>query len=165
MKSIINDKAEQKYLKKLARKEWWFKITKLKHARKVISKEYYKEHLKQGKAINQIYIYASDFKKLNKGQIEYALNLFVKYGEIYSYKPVEIDDSKDVYLVVFFPQNRSHRRILKRTPDEINLNDVNLEPLPPKEQAEKTTQAEDNKSKQPVEPTNNEDDEDYSTPF
>lgn len=147
MKSIINDKAEQKYLKKLARKEWWFKITKLKHARKVISKEYYKEHLQQGKAINQIYIYASDFKKLSKEQIEYALNLFVKYGEIYSFKPVEIDDSKDVYLVVFFPQNRSQERILRRIPEEIDLNDIQLEPLPQNEQ-EKSAQTEEMPTKQ-----------------
>lgn len=159
----------KKFNNKLARarrwSDFWFKLFKLRFMRKILKKILKQTTIKNNfKDVNKLQVFPSDFRKLSDEQIERGLNMFVERRELASWSHIK-EQNADGYLVVFPDENRSQERFLNRIPQQINLNDVNLEPLPSQEQAEKTTQAEDNKSKQPVEPTNNEDDEDYSKPF
>ncbi|MBQ8886811.1 MAG: hypothetical protein IJW25_01205 [Clostridia bacterium] len=113
--------------------------------RKRIRKIYYKEQIKHPEPIEKLPIYAHIFKYDQK-QIEYGLDMFVARGELKSYEKLKIGDSKDAYILIFSPENRSQCEILAAVPEEIDLNNVKLEPVPQNQAVEsaqaKTTSAE-----------------------
>lgn len=171
--------------KKLARarrwSDFWFKLFKLGFMRRILKKILKQTTIKNNfKDVNKLQIFPSDFRKLSDEQIERGLDMFVKRCELASWSHIK-EQNADGYLVVFSSENRSQERILNRIPEEINLNEINLEPLPQKEQEkpaelqEQLTQEPEElpaekmldaqipvHAKQPAEPT---DDEDYSKPF
>ena len=166
----------KKFNKKLARsKRWsdfWFKLFKLPFMRRILKKILKQTTIKNNfKDINKLQVFPSDFRKLSDEQIERGLDMFVTRRELAMWTHIK-EQNADGYLVVFADENRSQERILNRIPQEIDLNKLNLEPLPPKEQekpeelpAEKMLDAQI--PVHPAQPTNPtiEDDEDYSKPF
>lgn len=141
MRAIINfEKIDRKFKRKQARKEWWFRFRKLKKAVNKIAELYSQACNKAGKKLSHIYIYPSDFKKMNKEEVELTFNICKKDGAIKSFNLLTNDDSKDVYMVEFYLENAPQERFLKRFPEEIDLNATKLEPLPQLEQ--KTTHSE-----------------------
>ena len=163
----------KKFNKKLAKarrwSDFWFKLFKLGFMRRILKKILKQTTIKNNfKDVNKLQVFPSDFRKLSDEQIERGLEMFVARRELASWSHIK-EQNADGYLVVFADENRSHERFLNRIPQEINLNDVNLEPLPPKEQdrpAETSKEEQQQQAKElPTKPTNNEDDEDYSKPF
>ena len=136
--SILNSRIEKKFKRRRAIKRWWFKLTKLRFMRKRIRKVLYKEQVKEDLAIYKIGIYASDFKKLSRDQIDYGLKMFVEREELISFEFRPGNDvSKDEYILVLPVENLSHERFLERILKEINLNDVKLEQLAENTSAER----------------------------
>lgn len=126
--SILNSRIEKKFKRRRAIKRWWFKLTKLRFMRKRIRKVLYKEQVKEDLAIYKIGIYASDFKKLSRDQIDYGLKMFVEREELISFEFRPGNDvSKDEYILVLPVENLSHERFSERILKEINLNDLQLE--------------------------------------
>lgn len=135
--AIITNKSNKRYFKNKKKSDWWFALTKLRLMRKCIKKLYYitldtqpnKEHLQE------LQVYPEDFKKLSNEQIERGLNLFVKRQELASWRPNKLNNA-DGYLLVFPFENRSQERFsktktskLERIPQEINIDDIKLEPI------------------------------------
>ena len=189
MKFTISDKFLTKLNKGVKLRELWFANHTAKKMWKRI-KKIYKTYYKQTHSITpieQLRIYPEDFKKLSNETIERGLNLFVKQGGLKSWNKQTVQNT-DIYLVVFNLENRSQERISKpnravldRTPQEINLTELNLEPITQPEENVYTTSAENVYTKSEA-PNNNtkvdstlnleqepyEDDtenEDYSSPF
>lgn len=157
MRKIRNNWSDKKNKFFRALKKWWFRVVKLNFMRKRIRKILYKEQTRLDCELSKIGIYASDFKKLSKEQIDYGLNLFIKRGELKSFEFIsKNDNSKDEYILVLPVENRSQERFSERTIKEINLNDLHLEP--PKE----NTSAESNS--EPTEQTSEEHAEQSSEP-
>lgn len=145
---IITQKFNNKCNKKKRFKEWWFRKTKLWRIRKKIKKIYYKHFIKTSQHTNELIIYLSDFKgKYSKEQFEYALELFLKRNEIISFTQENVK-SRDGYLLILTNENRSQERILERTLQEIDLNEVKTEPINQikqiSEQSDQTTKTEEN---------------------
>ena len=133
-KKINRSKKFKSWLEKI--KNWWFCLTKLKFMRKRIKKIIKSECVRlniEAVSIQEIFIVPSDFKKLSNQQIETGLNLFVKRKELDRWEQKNKENT-DRYLLIFPAQNRSESRILNRIPEEINLNDIQLERLPQLEQ-------------------------------
>lgn len=128
MKPILCKRIERKYRRRQALKKFWFSLFKLRRMRKRIEKLYYKEQLQHDTTIYKLTVYAHAFK-YSKPQIEYGLNLLVEKNVIESFEPIKKGDSKDGYTLVFSSQNRSQDRILAEVPEEIDLNQVNVEPV------------------------------------
>ena len=99
--------------------------------------------------IQELYIVPSDFKKLSNQQIEIGLNLFVKRKELERWERISKENA-DRYLVIFPTQNRSESRILNRIPEEININDIQLDRLPQSEQEKPAETPKANKSAEPA---------------
>lgn len=137
MKFTISDKFIKKLNKGVKFREWWFACHTAKRMWKRIQK-IYKTYYKQTHAISpieQLRIYPEDFKKLSDETIERGLNLFIKQGGLKSWSK-QIVKNADVYLLVFNLENLLQERfskpkqaILSRVPQEINLNNVELEPI------------------------------------
>lgn len=153
--------------------DWWFTITKLRFMRKIL--QYLVKVICIEKNINtldKLNVYPSDFRKLSNEQIERGLKLFVKRKELLNWEHIKYQNA-DGYLVVLPNENGSQERILNRIPEEIDLNNVNLEPLPqnmPEKQLEEhqqDTTIEAVNLEQVKEPTKQveADKEDYSEPF
>ena len=137
MKFTISDKFIKKLNKGVKFREWWFACHTAKRMWKRIQK-IYKTYYKQTHAtspIEQLTVYPEDFKKLSNETIERGLNLFIKQGGLKSWNNQTVQNA-DAYLLIFNLENRSQERISKpnravldRTPQEINLNELNLEPI------------------------------------
>lgn len=138
MKPIINARFERKCRRIKSIKNWWFRCFKLRRMRKRIKKLYKAEYIKHDKPINKLTIYAHAFK-YDKKQIEHGLDMLVERGELEGYEIIKKGDSKDAYTLVFSFENRSHERILAEVPEEINLNDVKIEPIAKNSMQEQST--------------------------
>ena len=118
-------------------RDWWFSNHTAKKMWKRI-KKIYKTYYKQTHAtspIEQLTVYPEDFNKQSNETIERGLNLFVNQGGLKSWSNQTVQNA-DAYLLVFNLENRSQERISKpnravldRTPQEIDLNKVELEPI------------------------------------
>ena len=143
-------------------RDWWFSNHTAKKMWKRI-KKIYKTYYKQTHAtspIEQLTVYPEDFNKQSNETIERGLNLFVNQGGLKSWSNQTVQNA-DAYLLVFNLENRSQERISKpnravldRTPQEINLTELNLEPITQSEENVYTTSAENVYTK-PEAPNNN----------
>ena len=121
--------------------------------RKRIRKILYKEQTRLDCELSKIGLYASDFKRLSKEQIDYGLNLFVERGELLSYEFIsKNNNSKDEYILVLPTENRSQARFSERKIQEINLNDLNLEQVKENTPAESNSEEEKQTAEQSSEP-------------
>ena len=121
--------------------------------RKRIRKILYKEQTSLDCELSKIGLYASDFKRLSKEQIDYGLNLFVERGELLSYEFIsKNNNSKDEYILVLPTENRSQARFSERKIQEINLNDLNLEQVKENTPAESNSEEEKQTAEQSSEP-------------
>lgn len=118
------------------RDRWFSNHTAKKMWKRI--KKIYKTYYKQTHAtspIEQLTVYPEDFNKQSNETIERGLNLFVNQGGLKSWSNQTVQNA-DAYLLVFNLENRSQERISKpnravldRTPQEIDLNKVELEPI------------------------------------
>lgn len=162
MKFTISNKFMSKLQKSTRIRDWWFSNHTAKKMWKRI-KKIYKTYYKQTHAtspIEQLTVYPEDFNKQSNETIERGLNLFVNQGGLKSWSNQTVQNA-DAYLLVFNLENRSQERISKpnravldRTPQEINLTELNLEPITQPEENVYTTSAENVYTK-PEAPNNN----------
>ena len=153
MRKIRNTWSEKKNKFFRALKKWWFRVVKLNFMRKRIRKILYKEQTRLDCELSKIGLYASDFKRLSKEQIDYGLNLFVERGELLSYEFIsKNNNSKDEYILVLPTENRSQARFSERKIQEINLNDLNLEQVKENTPAESNSEEEKQTAEQSSEP-------------
>lgn len=133
MKHIISNKLEKKLARKRKLKEWWFKHTVYKTVKKTISKFLYEYRYHTGTNTNQIFMLPYDFKKYSNEQIEFSLDMLKTHAELEHWARKTIEN-EDGYLLIISSQNRSHARFSNRFLEEINLNDVKVEPVTQNEQ-------------------------------
>lgn len=128
MRHIISIKYEKKLAKKRKHKQWWFKHTVYKKVKKTIAKYLYNYRYHTATNTNQIFMLPEDFKKYSNQQIEFALDMLLHDGELERWEPKTIKN-QDGYLLIIAAQNRSQARFSSQYLQEIDLNDVQLEPI------------------------------------
>lgn len=133
MNHIISNKYEKKLARKRKLKQWWFKHTVYKKVKKTISKFLYEYRYHTGTNTNQIFMLPDDFKKYSNEQIEFALDMLKTHLELEHWEHKTIKN-EDGYLLIISSQNRSQARFSNRFLEEINLNDVKVEPVTQNEQ-------------------------------
>lgn len=128
MKHIISDKYEKKLAQKRKHKQWWFRHTVYKRVKKTITKYLYNYRYHTATNTNQIFMLPEDFKKYSNQQIEFALDMLLRDGELERWESKTIKN-QDGYLLIVSSQNRSQERFSSQYLQEIDLDDVQLEPI------------------------------------
>lgn len=171
--AIISKKTDKKHFKKQKVSNWWFSLRTLPKMRKRIKKIYYAYLDEIGaEETSKLQIYPEDFKKYSNKKIERGLDLFVKRKELASWSKIQVQNA-DAYILVFPTQNRTQERFSKakskqlcRTPQEIDLNTVQIEPIKtPSDNVYTNTPTNTTNIEQEEPEDISEPEEDYSEPF
>lgn len=128
MKHIISNKYEKKLAKKRKFKQWWFKHTVYKKVKKIITKYLYNYRYHTATNTNQIFMLPEDFKKYSNQELEFAFDMLIHDGELERWEAKTIKNQDGYYLIIS-TQNRSQERFSSQYLQEINLNNVQLEPI------------------------------------
>lgn len=155
MKNIKSKRKRRWVAFKQAIREFFFKLFAVRKITKTISNTYYALLYETGIEYTSLFMVPSDFKKYSNKQIEHALNILVKHKKLASWCN-KIRNNADGYLLVLPTENRLERRILNCIPDEIDLNQVNVQPIslqPMETSAETPTQTENPQPAEETEPT------------
>lgn len=134
---MISKRRERKLRRKRRLRDWWFKITIYRKVRKKLIKYLYEARYYEDNDTDRIFVVPADFKYSNE-EVEKALKLLLKKGELKQITKAK-EENADGYLVVFETENRSQRRISRRVPAEIDLNNVEIEPVAQKQATNQQT--------------------------
>lgn len=131
-KYLTSAKKDKKLEKQRKHGQWWFEFWIGRKIWKIISDFLYMYRKHTNTNTYQIFMVPDDFKKYSNEEIERALDIFKHNGILYwEHKTIKNEDG---YLLIISSQNRSHARFSNRFLEEINLNDVKVEPITQNEQ-------------------------------